>query len=202
MIRYIYINNLILQIYKKMPKIEFPINVQDVLKLIPNCRYLSYQTFAEATDSTIEDVINLCESKSGCTHYELKQDRYLILCNQSPAYNNNEGRQRWTLSHEIGHVLCEHLSTTAKSKLSENNLLQDSNTSFENEADYFAATLLAPFPLFKILNIRSVIDVQITFGLSAEAAQYRYKNYINWERNHWKSAWENDMINVYKSKIL
>lgn len=201
MIRYTYINNLVLSIYNTLPVIQFPINVKEVIKYIPNCRYMSYQQFAEVNHCSISDVIQICESKSGCTHYDILQDRYLILCNQSTQDNNNSGRQRWTCSHEIGHILCKHHSISAYEKLSENSLLPHTNNQyFEAEADYFAATLLAPFPLFSFFNIQSAIDIQNIFGLSCEASLYRFKQYVKWKNNHRKTAWENDMKHIFQYK--
>ena len=201
MIRYTYINNLVLSIYNTLPVIQFPIDVKEVIKYIPNCRYMSYQQFAEVNHCSISDVIQICESKSGCTHYDILQDRYLILCNQSTQDNNNSGRQRWTCSHEIGHILCKHHSISAYEKLSENSLLPHTNNQyFEAEADYFAATLLAPFPLFSFFNIQSAIDIQNIFGLSCEASLYRFKQYVKWKNNHRKTAWENDMKHILQYK--
>lgn len=201
MIRYTYINNLVLGIYNALPTIKFPMDIKEVIKCIPNCRYMSYQKFAEISHCSLEDVIRICESKSGCTHYDILNDRYLILCNQSTQHNNNLGRQRWTCSHEIGHILCKHHSISTYEKLSENSLspLSD-NKEFEAEADYFAATLLAPFPLFDILNIQSDFDVQNVFGLSKEASAYRFDRYLKWKRDHRKTAWENDMKHVFQRK--
>lgn len=202
MVRYVYINNLVLRIYKMLPKIQFPLDIKSIISYFPNCRYMSYQEFAKINGCTTGDVIQLCESKSGCTHYDIMQNRYLILCNQSTQDNNNIGRQRWTCGHEIGHVVCNHHALSAYEKLSENSLLQINNAEYEAEADYFAATILAPFPLFKILNIRSAIDIQNIFGLSAEASLYRYKQYIKWIDTRIKTSWENDMIKIYKQKKI
>lgn len=200
MVRYIYINNLVLQIYSMLPQITFPLNVQEVIKLIPNCRYMSYQEFSKINNCSINDVIQICESKSGCTHYDILQDRYLILCNQSTQDNNNSGRQLWTCSHEIGHIFCKHHSASAYSKLSEKSFIYSENPEFENEADYFAATILSPFPLYKYLNIQSSLDIQTVFGLSAEASLYRYREYLKWKAYHRKTAWENDIVKIYKQK--
>lgn len=202
MIKYTYINNQVLNIYSIMPTIKFPLDVQEVIRYIPNCRYMSYQQFAKINQCSIDDIVQICESKSGCTHYDIMNDRYLILCNQSTADNNNIGRQRWTCGHEIGHVICNHHTISAYEKLSENSLLQTTNTEYESEADYFAATLLAPFPLFKLLNIKSAIDIQNTFGLSVEASLYRYKQYLKWLNIKVKTSWENDMIRLYKQKNI
>lgn len=201
MIRYSYINSLVLNVYDMLPVIQFPIDTKDVIKYIPNCRYMSYQQFAEVNHCSISDVIQICESKSGCTHYDILKDRYLILCNQSIQGNNNPGRQRWTCGHEIGHILCKHHSISAYEKLSENSLSPyGDNQHFEEEADYFAATLLAPFPLFCFFDIQSTIDIQDTFGLSCEASLYRFKQYMKWKKNHQKTAWENDMKHIFQYK--
>lgn len=202
MVRYVYINNLVLDIYEMLPKIQFPLDIKSVISYLPNCRYMSYQDFAKINGCSIEDVIQICESKSGCTHYDIMQNRYLILCNQSTQDNNNVGRQRWTCGHEIGHVVCNHHAISAYEKLSENSLLQIDNAEYEMEADYFAATILAPFPLFKLLNIKSAIDIQNIFGLSTEASLYRYKQYLKWLKTRVKTSWENDMIRLYRQKNI
>ena len=202
MVRYVYINNLVLNIYEMMPKIQFPLDIKSVINFLPNCKYMSYQDFAKINKCSIDDVIQLCESKSGCTHYDVLQNRYLILCNQSTQDNNNIGRQRWTCGHEIGHVVCNHHTISAYEKLSENSLLQIDNAEYEMEADYFAATILAPFPLFKLLDIKTATDIQNTFGLSTEASFYRYKQYIKWLKTRVKTSWENDMIRLYKQKNI
>ena len=202
MVRYAYINNLVLNVYEKLPRILFPLNIKSVINYLPNCRYMSYQDFAKINKCSIEDVIQICESKSGCTHYDIMKNRYLILCNQSTQGNNNIGRQRWTCGHEIGHIVCNHHAMSAYEKLSENNLLNINNAEYEKEADYFAATILAPFPLFKLLNIESVIDIQNIFGLSAEASLYRYKQYIKTSQTRNKTSWDNDIIRLYKKKNI
>lgn len=200
MIRYAYINNQVLKVYCTIPKIEFPLDVKEIVKFLPNCKYMSYQQFAYLNRCSIDDVVQICESKSGATHYDVSSGRYLILCNQSTDENNNIGRQRWTCSHEIGHILCNHHVISAYDKLSEDGLLQNSNPEYEAEADYFAATLLSPFPLFKPLGIKSVTDVQNIFGLSSTAAIYRYKQYLKWKNDHRKTSWENDMVHIYNYK--
>lgn len=199
MIRYAYINNLVLNIYKMLPNIHFPLDIKGVINYLPNCKYMSYQDFAKINDCSIYDVIQLCESQSGCTHYNIVQNRYLILCNQS-TQDNNIGRQRWTCGHEIGHVVCNHHTMSAYEKFSENSLIQVHNNEYEMEADYFAAMILAPFPLFKLLNVNSALDIQNIFGLSAEASAYRHNQYLKWLHGRRKTSWENDLIKLYQQK--
>lgn len=198
MIRKIYINNLVLKLYSQLPRIKYPLDLNEVLSLIPNCKLMSYQKFADINNCSVNDVITLCQSKSGCTHYDVETNRYLILVNL--AETSNYGRRRWTVAHEIGHIVCGHHILSAVDKIAENSFAQINNQDYEIEADYFAVTLLSPLPLFKVFEIQSARDIQNTFGLSAEASDIRLKEYKIWLRNHRKTAWENDIANMYKRK--
>lgn len=198
MIRRIYINNLVLKLYSQLPRITYPLDLNEVLSLIPNCKLMSYQKFADINHCSVNDVVALCQSKSGCTHYDVETNRYLILVNL--AETSNYGRRRWTIAHEIGHIACGHHILSAVDKIAENSFAQINNQDYEIEADYFAVTLLSPLPLFKAFEIQSARDIQNTFGLSAEASNIRLKEYKIWLRNHRKTAWENDIVNMYRRK--
>jgi hypothetical protein len=100
MIRYAYICSQILQIYRTMDKIRFPITPRSLIAQVPNCRVMSYQKFAEINNCKLDDVIQICESKTGCTHYDTTKNRYLILLNESSSGNNVPGRKIWTEGHE------------------------------------------------------------------------------------------------------
>lgn len=194
MIRKVYIHNLVLTLYRHLPAIKFPISMSEILNYTPNCKYMSYQKFAQINKCSIEDVILLCESKSGCTHYDFSKGRYLVLLNNA----SNDGRKRWTAAHEVGHILCQHHVISMLDRIAENSFVQIHNPEYELEADYFAATLLCPLPLCRYFDIQSAKDIQSIFGLSAEAAAIRYKEYLAWKKCHRKTAWENDIVNIYK----
>lgn len=201
MIRYRFLENLVLNIYMQMDRIVFPIKPKEIIQYIPNCKYLSYSSFAKINNCSMQTVINICESVSGCSQYDVTNDRYLIICNESQSfYGNTLGRQRWTCAHELGHILCDHFRMLQMQKMSENNLTNSSIIVFEREADAFASILLAPFPLFKMLNIRSQQDVQYHFGLSKTAAQYRYESYLKWKTHGFRRAWDNDIVKLYHKK--
>ena len=202
MVRYKFINRKVLEIYKNMEYISYPIDVIGIIKQYPNCRFMSYQQLSKLNNCSVSDIVQLCESKSGCTHYDTATGHYLILCNQSTSGNNNHGRQRWTSAHEFGHVVCNHHSIFSYEKLAENNFLNNYDSDFEKEADYFASILLAPFPFFKPLNIHTSHDIQSCFGLSAEAASYKLSAYNKWKTTHIKTSWENDMLHLFNDKYV
>lgn len=159
------IQNNILLLYRKLLQVIFPLDLPSLINTFDNCRYMTYQEFGKLNSCNTEDVIKLCKSRFGCTYYDVRSNRYLILCNTSDE--NSESRQRWTCGHELGHVICRHVQSSYQ------------NVAYaETEADYFAATLLAPLPLFPLLNVKSPIDIQNIFGISAEAALYRFKEYL------------------------
>jgi Zn-dependent peptidase ImmA (M78 family) len=182
-----------------MPTIQFPIDPRLILDQIENCKTMTYQTFAEINHCSIQEVYTICESQSGCTHYDIVKDRYLVLFNSSTDNNNVAGRIRWTLAHELGHIILKHLLYVADKKIAERNFRNLSNPELESEADYFASLLLAPMPLYKQLSIQTAKDIQTTFGLSCEAAECRWRDYLRWTRNHTKTAWENDLKRIYQS---
>ena len=199
MLRHQYIYNQVLQLYKTLDSIVFPIDIDAIFKSIPDCRTLTYQEFARINTCTIDDVFVLCESKTGCTHYDITNNRYLILWNANSADNNVLGRMRWTKAHEIGHVILKHLPYIATQKLAENGFSNLTTPELEKEADMFAATFLSPIPLFDTLNIGSPSDVQTTFGLSMEASLNRWTAYCNWKESHRRFAWENDIRRLYRN---
>lgn len=201
MIRYAYICNQILQIYRSLDGLSFPLDPRKPFQLMNNCKLMTYKTFSEINHCSLQEVFLLCESQSGCTYYDVSNDRYLVLFNSSTANNNVIGRIRWTLAHELGHVVLNHLPYIAEPLIAEHNFNNLSNPELEAEADYFAAAFLCPMPLFDQLHIQSASDIQNTFGLSYEASEVRWKEYIKWKRNHRKTAWENDLKKIYQSSL-
>lgn len=200
MIRYDDINSLVVDIYSKLPTIRFPLDIQMVIDSIPNCKYMSYQRATQINNCNLDDVIKLLGSAFGCTQYDIVENKYIILCNESTENYNTFERQRWTRAHEIGHIICNHFSLIADKKIARRNSSLLTKDEFELEADYFAASLLAPFPYFKLLNIKSVIDVQNVFGLSTEATLYRYKQYLKWINNGINTVWNRQMVEIFQNK--
>ncbi len=177
---------------------SFPVNVLELFKLVPNCKVMTYQQFADKYNTDIDFVINMCKSKSGCTHYDNKSKNYLVLYNNSNTNHNVNGRILWTLAHELGHIILKHVPRVQFNSIAENGFNEDINKQFETEADFFAANLLSPFQLFKPLEINSSSDIQNIFGLSAQASNFRWENYQKWKQNHIKTAFDNDILKLFR----
>lgn len=73
-----------------------------------------------------------------------------------------KGRVRFTIMHEIGHIVLESAS--------------------ENDADVFASHSLAPRMAIHYSGCKNAADVVRFFGLSEEAADYAFNDYRSWHR--------------------
>ena len=114
MVRTVYIQRKVLELYQQMSTITYPIQPLLIIPhLTQHCRALTYQDMAIVNQCSIQDVAVMCKSNSGATHYDTEHDRYLIL------YNNamNQGRVRWTISHEIGHICIGHLEIIEEAEI-------------------------------------------------------------------------------------
>lgn len=107
--------------------------------------------------------------------------KYVIYYNS----NQNIKRIRFTLMHEIGHIVLGHKEESPLAK---------------KEADFFAAYALAPYPLINFKECEDCIDVEKIFDVSAQCAQIAFASYQNWYKfggNDYKTH-ELKLINMIK----
>ena len=145
---------------------SYPTSAMVLLRFIRNCEVMTYRDLAEKKGATVEELCRFLGSPDGCTIYQRSRDRYLICVNT----DRMSERLRWTVAHELGHVLAGHFQEITESRLPK-------RWYFETEADYFAASFLAPFPEICACRIATEEQLQKTFGLSRTAARYRWREY-------------------------
>lgn len=139
-----------------------------------------------------EEVILHFGSDEGCTIYSYKKNRYLIFYNDLNIYYKTPTRRTWTLAHELGHVILNHLTMTNKVKIFRNSLNDDEYQWMETEANRFASLLLANPIILHKLNIKSNIDIMKICKISEEASNYRFSDYLKWCKNKYVN--KNDLI--------
>lgn len=96
-------------------------------------------------------------SKDGFSYLNEKEKCYYIYYNSEVQWQ----RTRFTIMHEIGHIVLGH------SEYSEKN---------EAEANFFSRSALAPIPLLLRWEIEDVEEIVSTFDISYEAAKYISNN--------------------------
>lgn len=82
-------------------------------------------------------------------------------------------RVRWTLAHELGHVLLRHLEWYESTRLDH---WSGRSKVLEAEADVFATELLSPPALLRLLGAIWSEDIARVCGISSEAALYRERD--------------------------
>ena len=151
----------------------FPLNPKTVflITLPSSCRVVSYQRLATQQGLSVASVAAAFGSPDGCTHYDRKNRRYLV------SYNSDiyRPRIRWTLAHELGHILCGHFIEKEEYG---GDVPDELWQHMEEEADYFAAELLSPIVAMRKYRVRNTGDIRKFFGLSETAASYRMAEYV------------------------
>ena len=95
--------------------------------------------------------------------------QYLLVYRDDISFE----RLRWTLAHELGHILLGHLRSGRRAA---------GHGRQEEEANYFAKELLMPLPVLARLDARSAAAISRLCGVSREAAQIRVRDF---ERYDW-----------------
>jgi Zn-dependent peptidase ImmA (M78 family) len=175
-IRYKYIKNIVNDIYLKLNITKFPIDIIEIINSFDNIKIVSYHQFMIDHNLTKEETFEILTSEEGCTDYYKPLDRYIIYYNDID--NKSEERIRWTLTHELGHILCCHYSKNTK--IFSEQLTEAEYRYKEAEANHFTGLLLSNPIILKKLNVRCSYDIEIFCALSSEASKYRYDSYKRW----------------------
>lgn len=119
------------------------------------------QTIGQGT--TAADIVETCKSGDGFTIYNGR--------NFCIAYNDLvsvKSRIRFTLMHEIGHIVCGHFTDFRASSLSPSQYAV-----LEEEANYFASCVLAPSSVVKRCGLDTQCSLRCACAISKEAAARR-----------------------------
>ncbi|MCM3030342.1 ImmA/IrrE family metallo-endopeptidase [Niallia sp. MER 6] len=166
----------------------------DPFQIIKNNKWglTTYSELAEEYGVTVKDIETAFQSEDGYTIYD--------GINHTIAYNDTiqvQGRVRFTLMHEIGHIYMNHLVDFDETILLRSTLTNAKYKVLENEANSFARNSLAPVMVVKDLNINSISDIISKFEISAAAAKVRldtlildyrqiFSQYIRFQRENFK----------------
>lgn len=123
----------------------------------------------------------LINAQDGFSYYDPHANKTVICYDDSQCYS----RQRFTVTHEIGHILMEH---------------KHGSVLAEHIANHFAGYLLAPSPLINALNCEDCFDVKEKFQISDDCAYYRFNNYKNWLKYQIDKVYGRRLMKHFSSK--
>lgn len=140
---------------------EYPVNTMDIIEKLPNTELATYEEFAEEIYKDI-DFVSKKIAKNNDAFTLNRGDKFIIVYNSDISLNIVE-RIRFTIAHEIGHILLNHFNN-GDLILTRGGLSEEKYSMLEREADTFARELLAPTFImntekWKIKDVCNIFDV-------------------------------------------
>lgn len=143
----------VIEIFQKCNINSFPLDCENIVNIL-GCKLYKYSELSEA-------------KRQGC----LQVSNESMKIHNRIYYNDaimSEGRVRFSIMHELGHIFLGHGEYR-------NNVL-------EAEANYFASNILAPRMAVHYSQCKRPKHVMNQFGLTFEAATYVLEDYDRWYR--------------------
>ena len=128
-----------------------------------------------------EQFIQLIKNeRDGISYFDPELGAFVICYDDT----NPSSRIRFTIMHEIGHIILEHKQESELAR---------------KMADYFAAYALVPTPLIAFYECEDYLDVASRFDISAESAYYCFERYDKRVQFGGQiKQYEADLLRLYK----
>ncbi len=154
---------------------KFPVDPFEIIEgNSENWSLLSYSECKEITGE--KDPLNLKRDKAEAkTMTKRGSNKYLIVYDDS--YQRE--RIRWTLAHEIGHIILGHLVHYEETALSRGGLNEKQYRVLELEAHWFAEALLSPIHILDNFDIKNVQQIAFLCDISKDASTKSLKHINN-----------------------
>lgn len=142
----------IIEVYRECNIKSFPIECFELLKHY-DLKYFKYSELSE-----------------GLKNYCMEYSEESLIYENKVCYNENkpQKRIRFSLMHELGHILLEHGDNPTEK--------------MEQEANYFASNILAPRMAIHYAGCQNCNDVSKLFEISLQAADIAFNDYRRWRR--------------------
>lgn len=151
---------------------EFPVNPWKIIKHFPSWHLKGWLELQLHTNE--QDPLNIDKEKAEAKTVKVRgSDEYLIIYDERV---DNSQRVRWTLAHEIGHIVMGHLVHFDATALNRRGLTKEEYGVLEVEAHYFASDLLAPKTIVRRFDFQDKPQgISLICDISKEAAEKRLK---------------------------
>ena len=165
------IEELVVKLYEEAGITEAPIDVFAVARK-KNCLL---KPFTHLKNVAIREVYGL--RADGFSLYDPERQCFIIF------YDNLQckERQRFTIMHEIGHIMLGHKDESDLANLM---------------ANYFAGYSLAPYPIMDLYRIEDCMQLAKFFGISRDCAQLCVKRYEQWKLRRGGRLYESKLLSM------
>ncbi len=159
-----------------------PVDIKKICKSYEFIRLIPFSIQMKHRGMTYEEVLAQCQTKDACADYYALKGKYIIYYNDIDKIAFiNSNRYRWSIAHELGHILLKHHIISDKTKIFRFNLSDEEYDQFEAEADYFAQMLLVPHAALLGFKINTLNQLRIMCKISNPASKRRYYEFVEWK---------------------
>ena len=173
--RYEQIKTRVVQLFQETDLKTIPVDAWALAKKL-GIKLLPYSTL---TEEQREAALQLCDGGM-----KFRQEDVSGVSHQIIIYDDSEplGRQRFSILHEIGHIILGHR--------------QDSELA-DAEADFLAKFAIAPPMLVHVIKPSDYLDIAQAFGLSYECAFNSMSYYNKWLRVPGFTSYEHSLMDLF-----
>ena len=90
-----------IEFIKRLEIKELPVKLIQFKKIFDDLEIKTYSWYSKTMGLTIQEICEHFGSEDGCCVYNEVNCKYRIYYNDTV---DNEGRKRWTIAHELGHL--------------------------------------------------------------------------------------------------
>ena len=146
--RYFYARHRAYQILCRLEVNSLPVDPWKIAAHFSNINILKWTELKENLNQ--DDPLHIdAEGADAKTKHRRGDTEYLVVYDDREA---NYRRVRWTIAHEIAHIMLGHLLEFEATALSRGSLTEKDYHTLEREADCFAANLLAPMTIIRRIS--------------------------------------------------
>lgn len=151
----------------------FPVNPEE----IANRNGWKLQTATEVASPSGMPVKNVLKGKDGNVFYNAYDQEYKIVYDDDVSVKS---RIRWTIMHEIGHIVLGHLRDFEQNNLWRGGVTNKEHWVLERETNIFTAEVLAPMAILMEVKTFDPADILRFFQLSKEASENRQNDIVTY----------------------
>lgn len=175
--RYVQIKMAVVGLYQELCVKTIPVDAWDIAKKLG----ITLLPYTSLNEEQREAALLLCNGGMKFNRiYGGVMRTFVVYDDSTPI-----GRQRFTILHELGHVVLRHR---------QDSVLADA------EADFFAKYAIAPPMLVYLIHPTDYLDIAEVFGLSRECAFNSMNYYNKWLRISGRKEYECDLVKLFAQK--
>lgn len=178
------IKSIVIAVLKHYGKYSLPVNIKKIAKSFDFIRVIPFSVQMKHRNMSLDEVIAYCETDDACADYYYDKNKAIIYYNDMIKWKFiNSNRYRWSIAHELGHIMLGHHVATRKTRIFRSSLSGAEYDYLEEEADYFAQLILVPHSPLLGFNIQTSNHIQILCKISGPASRKRFYEFTEWKRH-------------------